>query len=396
MQFKDIEGQEVLANRLTEIIDSGRISHAQMFLGPTASGSLAMAIAYAQYLGCENRQHYPEGSLLRADSCGECPHCKKYSQLVHTDLHLVFPTTTTATVTSKPCADDFQEEFREFLMENRQLGTEDDWYMRLGVENKQGMIREKDADNIIRTLGLKSYEGGYKVLIVWMAERMNIAAANTLLKTLEEPAEKTLILLVSESRDRILSTIMSRVQQVVVKDLGVAMNEERQQKFAQMFISWMRLLFKLNMQPLSTWVDQTANIGREGQKMFLQYVLEALRACFLQTAAGIRLQKELEFGDQKFDAAFPAVAARQFNWFDVALMCFHELDVPGSLKRCLRILIHWNTTKSAAEIRHVYIKGAERLRPERGDLPPVDWDELEAWIQTQINPEITAIKQQPD
>ena len=231
MQFKDIEGQEVLANRLTEIIDSGRISHAQMFLGPTASGSLAMAIAYAQYLGCENRQHYPEGSLLRADSCGECPHCKKYSQLVHTDLHLVFPTTTTATVTSKPCADDFQEEFREFLMENRQLGTEDDWYMRLGVENKQGMIREKDADNIIRTLGLKSYEGGYKVLIVWMAERMNMAAANTLLKTLEEPAEKTLILLVSESRDRILSTIMSRVQQVVVKDLGVAMNEERQQKY---------------------------------------------------------------------------------------------------------------------------------------------------------------------
>ena len=96
------------------------------------------------------------------------------------------------------------------------------------------------------------------------------------------------------------------------------------------------------------------------------------------------------------DAAFPAVAARQFNWFDVALMCFHELDVPGSLKRCLRILIHWNTAKSAAEIRHVYIKGAERLRPERGDLPPVDWDELEAWIQTQINPEITAIKQQPD
>ena len=187
------------------------------------------------------------------------------------------------------------------------MGTEDDWYMRLGVENKQGMIREKDADNIIRTLGLKSYEGGYKVLIVWMAERMNIAAANTLLKTLEEPAEKTLILLVSESRDRMLSTIMSRVQQVVVKDLGVAMNEERQQKFAQMFISWMRLLFKLNMQPLSAWVDQTANIGREGQKMFLQYVLEALRACFLQTAAGIRLQKELEFGDQKFDAAFPAM-----------------------------------------------------------------------------------------
>ncbi len=96
------------------------------------------------------------------------------------------------------------------------------------------------------------------------------------------------------------------------------------------------------------------------------------------------------------NAAFPAVAARQFNWFDVALMCGHELDVPGSMKKCLRILIHWNTTKKASEIKHVYIKGAEKLRPERGSLPPVDWDELESWIQSQINPEVHATRQQDD
>ena len=88
------------------------------------------------------------------------------------------------------------------------------------------------------------------------------------------------------------------------------------------------------------------------------------------------------------NAAFPAVAARQFNWFDVALMCGHELDVPNSLRMCIRVLIHWNTTKTASEIRHVYIKGAKRLRPERGELPPVDWDELEKWIETQINRDI--------
>lgn len=88
------------------------------------------------------------------------------------------------------------------------------------------------------------------------------------------------------------------------------------------------------------------------------------------------------------DAEFPAVAARQFNWFDVALMCGHELDVPGSLRKCIRILLHWNTTKNAQEIRHVYIKGASKLRPERSCLPPVDWDELEAWIQSQINPKV--------
>ena len=307
MQFKDIEGQRILINHLTEIIDSGRISHAQLFLGPTTSGSLALALAYAQYLNCEHRQHYHGESDLRADSCGECPNCRKFAQLMHSDLHLVFPTATTTSVTSKPCADDFQGEFRDFLNEHHQLGSEDEWYAALGIDNKQGMIREKDADNIVRTLQLKSYEGGYKVLIVWMAERMNLDAANKLLKTLEEPSEKTLILLVAESRDRMLSTILSRVQQVVVPDQGGLFNTERQGTFAQMFVSWMRLLFKLNMQQLSAWVDQTATLGRETQKQFLQYSQEALRACFLKTAAGIELNNELVFGDAKFDAAFPGM-----------------------------------------------------------------------------------------
>ena len=307
MRFKDIEGQEVLANRLTEIIDSGRVSHALMFLGPTSSGSLALAIAYAQYLNCEHRQHYPEGSPLRADSCGECPSCRKYQELMHTDLHLVFPTATTATVTSKPCSEDFQEEFRQFLSDNRQLGTEDEWYAALGVDNKQGMIRERDADNIVRTLGLKAYEGGNKVLIVWMPERMNLSCANKLLKTLEEPAEKTLLLLVAESTDRMLQTILSRVQQTVVPDRNNDIDPERRTAMGAMFVSWMRLLFKLNMQQLSGWVDQMATLGREQQKQFLQYAQASLRACFLKTAAGYELTRELQFGDEKFDASFPAM-----------------------------------------------------------------------------------------
>lgn len=307
MRFKEIEGQWVLANRLTEIIDSGRVSHAQMFLGPTASGSLALALAYAQYLNCENRQHYGEGAELRADSCGECPNCRKYEQLMHTDLHLVFPSAVTTTVKSKPSSEDFQEEFRDFLIDCRQVGTEDEWYARLGIENKQGMIREKDADNIVRALSLKSYEGGYKVVVMWMAERMNLDAANKLLKTLEEPTDKTLLLLVAESRDRMLSTIISRVQQVVVPDLGMGLTDERRMEYAGMFVSWMRLLFKLDMHSLSAWVDRTAGIGREPQKCFLQYSQEALRACFLKTVAGITLPGELEFGDEKFDTFFPSM-----------------------------------------------------------------------------------------
>lgn len=320
MRFKDIEGQEVLANWLTEIIDAGRVSHAQLFLGPTASGSLALALAYAQYLCCEHRLHYPEGAALRADSCGECPSCRKYEQLAHADLHLVFPTTTTDRVKAKPCSEDFQEEFRTFLNGHGMLGTEDDWYRELGVDNKQGMIRERDADNVVRALGMKSYEGGYKVLVMWMAERMNLPTANTLLKTLEEPAGKTLILLVAESKDRMLSTIVSRVQQVVVPDRGTGFSEARREEFAPMFVSWMRLLFKLNMQPLAAWVDKTAALGRETQKLFLQYAQEALRACFLQTAAGVRLTRELDFGDPKFDAAFPSmVTPRNIEQMNQAL-----------------------------------------------------------------------------
>ena len=200
MRFKDIEGQRILINHLTEIIDSGRVSHAQLLLGPSSSGSLALAIAYAQYLNCENRQHYHGESDLRADSCGECPTCKKYQQLMHTDLHFVFPTATTSSASSSPCSNEFIEQFRDFLNNYHQTGTEDQWYEHLGIEKKQGMIRERDVDNIVRELGLKSYEGSYKVLIMWMAERMNIVAANKLLKTLEEPTDRTVILMVAESR----------------------------------------------------------------------------------------------------------------------------------------------------------------------------------------------------
>ena len=308
MQFKDIEGQRVLINHLTEIIDSGRVSHAQMFLGPNASGSLALALAYAQYLNCTNRRHYAEGAELRADSCGECPNCRKYRELVHPDLHLVFPSVTTPTASSTGVsAELFQEEFRGFLGQYRQCGTEDQWYEWLNAANKQGMIRERDAANIVKTLSLKSYEGGYKVLVIWMAERMNLSAANELLKTLEEPTEKTLILLVAESRDRMLSTILSRVQTVVVPDIASGFGAEKRAAFATMFVSWMRLLFKLNMQSLSNWVDQTHALGREQQKQFLQYAQEAVRACFLKTAAGITLPGELDFGDEKFDSSFPAM-----------------------------------------------------------------------------------------
>lgn len=304
MQFKDIAGQRDVINRLTEIIDSGRVSHAQMVLGGTAEGALQLTLAYLQYLGCTNRQHY-EGGELRADSCGECPHCKKMAQLVHPDLHFVFPTAATAKVTGSFWSGDFMQDFHDFVLEHNALGSVDEWYAHLGIENKQGMIRELDAAHIVQDLALKSYEGGWKMMVVWMAEKMNTAAANELLKTLEEPTPGTILMLVCESDERLLPTIRSRVQTIKVKGYGVGVNEADRSAFAGLLVEWLRLLFKLKMKELSAQVDKMAAMNREQQKQFLGYALGVMRDCFLHGTAGIPV--EIGSGDQKFDTMFPSM-----------------------------------------------------------------------------------------
>jgi len=326
MQFKDIKGQTDTANMLTEIIDSGRISHAQMFLGETRSGSLALAIAYAQYLNCEHRQHFDTPGGLRADSCGECPSCKKYAQLSHSDLHLFFPNTTTNSVKSSPSSADFQGEFRQFLEKYSQRGTLDQWYDFMEVENKQGMIRERDADDLVRTLGITSYEGSYKIVIVWMAEKMNTTMANKILKSLEEPSPGSIIMLVVENREKMLSTIISRTQLVRVHDLKETEINDNPE-FASLYVTWMRQLFKLNMMSLSNWVDTMHSKGREQQKQFLLYAQEAVRESFLRNNAG--LPQKMDFGDAKFNTSFPAMITvrnieRLNNAFDEALFAIER------------------------------------------------------------------------
>ena len=318
MQFKDIVGQRDVINRLTEIIDNGRVSHAQLFLGATAEGSLQLALAYLQYLCCEHRLHH-DGGDLRADSCGECPSCKKLAQLMHPDLHLIFPNATTPKVSSTSVwSGDFMPEFREFVLQHNALGTIDDWYATMGTENKQGMIRENDAAHIVGDLALKSYEGGWKMMVIWMAEKMNTAAANELLKTLEEPTPGTLILLVAESDERLLSTIRSRVQTVRLRAENGERRAENKDEYAQLLVEWLRLLFKLKMKELSAQVDKLSNLGREQQKQFLGYALGVMRDCFLHGAAGLPV--EIGSGDQKFDAMFPQmVTANNIELINTAL-----------------------------------------------------------------------------
>jgi DNA polymerase-3 subunit delta' len=212
MQFSDIIGQEPLKQRLKRTVLDNRVSHAQLFLGPEGSGKLALALAYAQYINCRKRT--PD------DSCGECPSCKKYSKLIHPDLHFIYPINKTKEVDEKKVfSKDFIAPWREFLHQNNYYVSLPDWYEKIGIEKKQGFINADDADGINRTLAYKAYEAEYKVMIIWMVEKMNIASANKLLKNLEEPPDKTLFILISENLEQIIATILSRAQLIKIPRL---------------------------------------------------------------------------------------------------------------------------------------------------------------------------------
>ncbi|MFO0089960.1 MAG: ATP-binding protein, partial [bacterium] len=203
MQFSDILGQEYIKNNLTNSALSGRIPHAQLFVGPEGSGTLATAIAYSHMILCAQKG---ANGITENESCS-----LKFQSLSHPDLHFIYPNVTNDDVKTKPKSTDFISDWRNFVLQNP-YGSLFDWYNYLGVQNKQGEIRVEDAQDILKSLSLKSYEGGYKIMIIWMVEKMNIAASNKLLKLLEEPPEKTLLLLISENEEDILQTIRSRCQ----------------------------------------------------------------------------------------------------------------------------------------------------------------------------------------
>lgn len=299
MQFKDIVGQEDIINRLTSVIDSGHVSHAQLILGDEPDGSLQMAWAYMQYLCCEHRVHHSEGPL-RADSCGECPSCKKIASLMHPDLHFIFPNPPNGS--DNACSDIYMKEFFDFMLNTHGLGTLNDFNDSLSGDVKTSIIRERDAANLVEVLNMKPYEGGWRMVVLWRPSRMNPAAANELLKTLEEPLPQTLIMLVDNSDERLLPTIKSRVQTIRLKDSGREKNDNNTE-FAALLVGWLRMLFKLKMKELSAQVDKMATLNREQMKQFLQYAQTVMRNCFLNTAAGIEVH--LGSGDEKFDAQFP-------------------------------------------------------------------------------------------
>ncbi len=316
MLFRDIIGHTDLKNRLLNTVLSNRVSHAQLFFGVAGTEKLAMAIAYSQFISCENKQIYDQEAGLIADSCGQCPSCVKYQKLVHPDLHFIFPVATTKLITSKPVSSMFMAEWREALLESNFYLSLNEWYEKLGIENKQGRIGVDDANNIIKTLGLRSYESEYKVVIIWMVEKLYHAAAPKLLKILEEPPDKTLFVLISENPDQILKTILSRVQllkftphsdelihsyleknfqlepkkmeEIVYLSDGLFSkvhkqlnNSGNEQMFFHHFREMMLFAYQNNFVKMREKSNEISPMGREKVKQILQYGMRITRLCML-------------------------------------------------------------------------------------------------------------------
>ena len=307
MNFNTILGQEHLKNHLIKSTDNGRISHAQLFIGKEGSGVLSMAIAYAQYILCST-------SINKEDCALKC------SKLMHPDLHFAFPVASNDVIKSHPVSSLFLEDWRSFIKSNP-YGNLFEWLQFLGIENKQGQIGVDEAEDIVKSLRLKSYEGGYKVMIIWMAEKMNTSAANKLLKLLEEPPKKTVFILTAENEQQIITTIKSRCQILhfpllsesdIVKglvefegtDLPIAEkianqadgnynkalhllhNDNSDEQFEEWFITWIRAAFKAKgnaavIQNLISWSETIAKSGRETQKRFLNYCIQFFRQALL-------------------------------------------------------------------------------------------------------------------
>ena len=312
MLFSEVIGLSHLKNHLTTTADNMRIPHAQLFVGNNGSGTLPLAIAYARYVLCKNtggeNKHGNESCNL------------KFGNFSHPDLHFAFPVATTKEVKKHPVSSNFLTEWRDFLKSNP-YGSLFDWYQKLGIENKQGQIGVDEAQDIVKRLSLKSYEGGFKVMIIWMAEKMNAAAANKLLKLIEEPPKDTLFLLVTEDEKQIIQTIRSRCQALhfpplpendiadflvrkencnaaealkiahqangsYTRALHLMKKDSGDEQFETWFITWVRTAFKAkgnkaSILGLIDWSEEIAGAGRETQKNFLLYCMDFFRQALM-------------------------------------------------------------------------------------------------------------------
>ncbi|HEX8505322.1 MAG TPA: DNA polymerase III subunit delta [Hymenobacter sp.] len=330
MHFKDIPNQAAVKQLLRQSVQRQHVAHAQLFRGQEGGAALALALAYAQYLNCEQRA--PDAD----DSCGHCPACTKTAKLAHPDLNFIVPVTTTKTVAKDAVSSKFMGEWRSFVLDNPYQGL-NDWMQHIGAENKQGNISKDEAVQILKLVSLKAFEARFKIVILWLPELMHPAAANAVLKLLEEPPPATIFLLVSYAPEQLLPTIISRVQPVVVRPFSedditgylrdeYRVPEAKARQVAQLadgslgaalasrdanadhdyfvfFVKWMRLSYSQKAADILKQSEEFQKLGRESQKEMLSYSLGLMRKVLLY---GIDPQfvPHLAAGEQDFVTKF--------------------------------------------------------------------------------------------
>lgn len=316
MQFSQVVGQEQLKGQLIQDFKNNKISHAQMILGNSGSGTLPLVLAFVQYIFCENKSE--------TDSCGQCPSCRKVSELQHPDLHFSFPVVQAIAKTSNS----FLPDWREINKQTPYFNI-NQWTQQIDEKGRKPIIGTEESQEIIKKLSLKSFEGGYKIMVIWQAEDMNATCSNKLLKILEEPPAKTLFFLVVSNGDNLLPTIISRTKIVKVPRLNTQeIANELQQKFTisptqaisvaaqsdgnlvtafhllsdakdkdfnrEQFVQFMRVCYKKSVIDMMNWSDNMATEGKEKQKLFLEYALHMFRQSMLKNYTENQLTKVSE------------------------------------------------------------------------------------------------------
>lgn len=306
MNFSQIPGQKAVIDRLRNSVAENRVSHALLFYGPEGSGKFAIALAFARYISCESR--------TEEDACGVCPSCAKYNKLIHPDLHFVFPVIKKKSGT-EPVSDTYIPQWREMVLRSPWFSLTT-WTEAMEVANEQALIPVAEAAEIVRKLSLKSFESDFKIMIIWLPEKMNAETANKLLKMIEEPPARTLFILVSEEDEKLLPTITSRCQHIripaiasedlsahlvkasgmdpvrareiaaiangnMVRAMELAREDDNTTVHLSRFTTLMRTAWTRDIHALVNWSEETAALGRERQKSFLSYSLRMVRENFI-------------------------------------------------------------------------------------------------------------------
>lgn len=362
MTFESILGLEHLKNHLRTSLKNNRVPHAQLFVGSTGSGTLPMAVAFARELMLHLSPEQREDSINNL-----------MDQLTHPDVHFVYPINKTSNSSKHPVSKDFISEFRNFLVGNP-YQTLYDWYVQIGIEKKQGVINVEEASNVVKSLSLKSFEGGPKVMILWCADKMNPPASNKLLKLIEEPPNNTYFILVTESPEDILLTIRSRCQRLDFPPLGeadivkglvsklsidenealkiaqqadgsfskalhLAEHNSDDEQFEKWFITWVRSAFQAKgnkhvVIDLLDWSDQLASETRETQKRFLNYCIQFFRQSLLKNYKATSLVFLSPYDDNfKFDKFSEFISGTNISEiFEVLETAIYHVERNGNAK----------------------------------------------------------------